>query len=178
MKKILRQMYMLVDNQGIPIFISSVHERIHDKRMYEVSYKSPEGGDVADNATIIISFAVGTEEPHLTFGIQSGGDVEVEWLEGSTVTGGTPYIPRNLHRRGLDNSPVTVLINPTVSVDGTTLHNSVIGGGTGGNAGGGSGGTRPEIERPLDADTTYVLRLTNRAGGAKAISAVIDFYIE
>ncbi len=167
------------DISGFSGFISVGHSKIHGGDAFDVSHKSAEGADVANDADLDMLLVTTTATAHMVFGIQAGGDCEVLFYEDTVTTGdGTAILEANLNRTSTNVATVTATYTPTVAggVEGTLLHNSLIAGGTGGNASGGSAAIRWDAEWVLATGKKYMIRATNRAGGAKPISIVAQWY--
>ena len=163
---------------GAAIVISIPHRKVHEGVMFEISYKSPEGGDIADNGTIAFLLRTGAKYDHLVFGGNAGGDAELELLEAVGVTdAGTAMVEHNMNRTSVNTAVTTAFRDPTVA-GGTLLFNILIPGGTGGNSAGGSGAVRVGTEWILAANQDYAIRLTNRAGNAQPMSLAAQWYEE
>lgn len=169
-----------VDNEGALTVISYPHHEIHSGSMYEAAYKSPEASDIADNANLDILIQVGAARTnHTVFDVSAGGDCEVFLYEGTTTSDvGTAMSEVNLNRASTRTSGTTVTHTPTVSAVGVQLTNYWIPGGTGPKSGGGGSTPRPGTEWIFDKGETYLIRTTNRAGAAKPVGVVIEWYEE
>lgn len=154
------------------------HHEIHEGRMFEVSYKTPDGSPLADNATILIRLLTGVQECHTVFGGNVGGDAQGELLEAPTInTPGAAMTEWNMNRTSPHSATAQAFLDPTIT-GGALLFDAFIPGGTGGNASGGSGAVRLGTEWILRPSTEYVIRLTNRAGNAQPASLAVQWYEE
>lgn len=99
-------------------------------------------------------------------------------VEAPTLTAGvTSVTPQNLRRTGTPPTSVSILrSNPTSISGGTILRSYFIGAG---GVGSGAGGTNDkDIEMVLKPATTYLFRVQNIAGSAKALSLWLFWYEE
>lgn len=160
---------------GSLMVIAYEHHEVHEGKMFFASYKSPDGSDVADNATVRIQILTGARSCHLTFVCAAGGDAEESFYEGITSTGGTALAAHNMNRRGTMTPSATPSLNPTVSAFGVRLENELLPGGTGG-ANTPGGVARPGTEWILKTNTKYLVEITNRAGNAQPISIAVEWY--
>lgn len=166
-----------IDEEGAVVVIDYPHHEVHEARMFHASYKSPEGGDIVDNGTIILQITSGLRIDHLLYFIAAGGDTEVEFLEAPTTSGGTALQSHNTNRNGLMTPSSVVVHTPTVSAAGLLLDHFLVPGGIGANFSGG-GSARRDTEWDLKPETKYVLRATNRSGGAQPMSLSLTWYEE
>jgi len=165
------------DITGALSTIDTVHYEVHEGETFQSSYKSPDDGAIADNASLDMLLVTGANYAHLTFSVAAGGDCEVLFYE-STVTSndGTALAENNMQRYSTNTATVTATYTPTVSNVGTLLHNSLQPGGRGPQAPGGT--SRAETEWVLKTGTKYLIRATNRAGTAQPVSIVAQWYEE
>ena len=166
------------DFTGALVSIGYPHHEIHSGSTFVVSYKAPDGAPLADDATINLTITTQSKYAHMAFRAACGGDMEVELLEGSTVTAGTGFamVEYNKNRASTKANTAGVRRDMTVTVPGALIENEFVPGGTGGNAIGGANTERPEWILALT--TVYVFRLTNRAGNAQPASLAIEWYEE
>ena len=159
----------------VPIGISYVHHEIHEGKTFQASYKSPEGSDVADNGNITFIIATGARYCHIVFMGAAGGDTESLLYEAVTTSDdGVSLGVHNMNRNGIMTPSTAVSVTPTISDNGTLLHNSLISGGTGPHSGGGQ--ARTETEWVLKPDTKYAARMINRSGGTTPMSFIAQWY--
>lgn len=154
--------------------VNTVHYKVHDGVTYQVSYKSPEGADIADNGNVTLLIRAGAMELDLTFSVAAGGDCEIEFRESPTVTAnGTALTPRNMNRAYSDSPTASAFQGPTYT-GGTLLANYLNPGGTKNQSVGGT--ARNNTEWVLAANTSYIIRGINRSGGAVPLSIVLQWY--
>lgn len=160
---------------GADIGITYPHHEIHEGTMFHVSYIDT---TLANSGTIEFVLTIGTpKEAHLTFGGSCGGNATIFLYENPTgVATATSMDVRNMNRIvGDSGNQVTVDRDPaSIGGDGTEIDSVLIPGGTGGNATGGTSASREEW--PLKPGNTYLVRLTNIAGSAKAAELAVTFY--
>lgn len=111
-------------------------------------------------------------------GWTEGGVATIEVIESPTITTGvTAITPQNRKRSGtVASTAVLVKTNPTGISAGTVIDSKIFGGG---GAGGGTGGnTDGNIEIILGVNKTYLLRVRNLAGSAKALGLWAFWYEE
>jgi hypothetical protein len=154
------------------------HHEIHDGGDFLVSYKSPDANPIADDATINLIITTRSRYAHMVFRSASGGDMEVELLDGPTVTAGSgnAMTAFNKNRASTRAATVGVRRDMTITDDGTRIENELMPGGTGGASIGGASEQRPEWV--LNISTVYAFRITNRAGNAQPMSIAIEWYEE
>lgn len=157
-------------------FIPYVHHKVHESVTFQSSYKTPEGSDVADDASQDWLIQVRADRvPHLVYEVACGGDAEVSLYEAPTVSSnGTALARVNMDRNSQGGSDVLTFRDPTVTVVGNLIQNTLIPGGTQPRTGGGVG--RQNTEWLLRLNTLYLLRVTNRSGGAQPVSVLIQWY--
>ena len=166
-----------LDPSGAEKAIDFVHSMVHEGRSFEVSWKTPSGSPIANNASIAVLLNTGRRPPHVVFDCECGGESEVEFFEGTAVSGvGTVLSAHNMNRAsGMMTPSTTASINPTVTGAGVLIFNAMIPGGAGGPTR--SGGTfRVGTEWILKPDYRYLIRLTNRAGNAQQASIAVEWY--
>jgi hypothetical protein len=165
------------DITGAQAVIPTEHYEVHEGETFQSSYKSPDDGAIADNASLEILLQTGSAYPHMTFSVAAGGDCEVLFYEDTTTSDvGTALVENNMQRYSTNVATLTATHTPTVSGVGTLLHNSFEPGGRGPQAPGGTG--RSNTEWVLDINTVYLVRATNRAGTAQPMSIVVQWYEE
>lgn len=89
-----------------------------------------------------------------------GGNVKVEFLQGATISDGTPYTPINQNDQSAKTSKCTVLTGVTVSTVGTTKRERTMFSSSTVPAKSDSFVADP-VPRILEKDTQYVLRMTS-----------------
>ena len=158
------------------VVIDFAHQEVHEGETWFTSYKSPEGADIADNGTIEILIKVSAAMfAHAVFGVAAGGDAEIEFFEDPVVVADGNLLPIWNMKRGTVSVPGTAVYQgPTLGGNGDRLINSFAPGGTKQQAHGAV--ERAGTEWILNKDTNYLLVFTNRAGSAKPMSIVFQWY--
>lgn len=152
--------------------LTYLHHKIHQGNCFAVSQLTD---DVADDANLDFLLVVGAKEAHITFEGSSEGLAWNFLYESPTITAnGTEVTPRNRNRESSVTSTVTVYSGPSVSAVGTLLFTGLFPGGVGNKTVGGSSSERNEWI--LASNTTYLGRITNKAGDTKDISFTATFY--
>jgi len=167
---------LLVDSTvGALSVIDTIHHEIHEGVAFEASYKSPDGSELADNETLEILFVMGaTKEAHVTFIAAAVGNFELRLSEVTVGANGTALEVNNLSAVIDTAAEVRIFHTPVLPVIVRTYLDVWMPGGTGGKIQGGS--TREEVEHVFAPNKNYLLRLTNRSGGAQPASAHVQWY--
>jgi len=170
----IEQLYSL---EGALVTTDFAHSEVHESNMFISSYKTPEGSDLADNASIFFFFVVGSKDAHTTFLIQNGGDAEFILYEGCSGTAsGTSLAVNSVNRATLGVTNDRMFLDPTLSHTGTKLVEVFVPGG--------SGPTSPGLlarrgtEWVFKRNTAYGVRLINRAGTAQIEGIEAEWYRE
>lgn len=167
--------------KAVPV-IPTDHEANHLGWGYSASVFA-EG--VADNGYVQLEFktpatlAAGAVHLKSYRGWAEGGLATLEIIEAPTLTtGNTAFVPKNRRRTGTPpTSGCTLKTDPTSISAGTTIEGPIACGG--GGAGGGAGGNvTQDQELVLNENTTYLIRVQNLAGSAKALGLWIFWYEE
>lgn len=155
------------------VVIDSAHREVHEDETFQASIYN---NAVANNNAIALLFQTGARFNHFVFVVAAGGNLEIEFIENVNVTnaGGAVQV-RRMKRSGTAISATTVTSNPTVA-GGVRLAHALSAGGTGGNSAG--GGARQDTEWNLARNTTYLIRVTNRAGNNQPASILAQWYEE
>jgi len=169
-------------NQGVDSKVGAgegilvAHAEVHEAGMYHASHLYTTIGDDA-NADMLIKVGA-NKELHSAIAVVAGGDAYFYLYSGTTTSAiGTAITPRNMNREdGTDASDADVRHTPTVSSAGTQLAAGFIPGGQKNQAVGGD--ARSGAEWILAKSTDYLARVTNKAGSAKDISIVLEYYQE
>lgn len=157
--------------------ISSDHSAIHNGEGFN-AWVYAEG--VADDGYKQIEFvtpAVGYVHMKLMTALAEGL-ASFEVVEAPTLSSGsTAFTPVNLRRVGTPPaSTCTLKTDSTYTSGGTVIRAYLLGQGSGGNS---TGGTQDkDIELVLKPETTYLFRVRNLAGSAKALSLWLFWYEE
>ena len=170
---------------NIPAFIDVQHHKLHDGKHFEVHIET----ETTSAASIVCAFRVpaGNKRAHVVIDWKSEDKAHIELLEGaiwSTDTG-TVFTIYNNNRNSATTSMLEedktatpawtangVLKNPTGIVGGTAVHSDYsyivkqAGGAT----------SLPRHEWILKNDETYVIKITNDAGGNKLLGIVLHWY--
>lgn len=162
---------------GAQVTINTPHHEVHEGETFRAWYVVPHGTPLANDGTIAIVLTTTTRYPHVTFGASGGGDFEFQiFREPTFLADGTPFVPHNLKDSSNIVSTVSVFLNPTITAPGTEIDAEFVGGGTGGNSQGGA--IRPGTEDSWRINTSYMVRLTNRAGNAQQFWIEAQWYEE
>ena len=169
---------LLVDEiTGALAMISTVHHEVHEGETFRVWYISPHGSLVADDGFVDLVLTTGSKYPHVLFALGYGGDCEFNIYRAPDFDlDGTTQVPFNMKDPSTETSTVTAMWNPTINSVGTEICGEFIGGGTTGRSGGGA--IRDGTEDILRLNTSYLIRITNRAGNAQQFSLVAQWYEE
>lgn len=133
------------------------HHEIHEGKHFNMCDYDLD----AANAEII-DFVMTTpdtlEEPHLTFKIAASLGATLEVYEGATgISGGTAVTPINNNRRSSNASIVSLLQDPTISLEGTRIAGFLAGGSRV------AGFSTRDKEDILDRNISYLFRITSLA---------------
>jgi hypothetical protein len=161
---------------GTSAVIEAVHKKCHDGVFYTHSSLH---AALADNANLNHLIRVGANAAHTSFSISGGGDAYFYLYEDTTVSSnGTAAFVFNANRSSANTNLTLINEGPTITADGTQLLSALLIGGAGGNAVGGTDGSPVRLgsEIILDANTNYLLRLTNKSGQARDFSISIGWY--
>lgn len=157
------------------VVIQTEHAHLHNGEMYEASILLSEAGAIADNANADMLIQL-TTPAHTIIGAACGGDAEVFVYENPTFSAaGTALTAYNKNRISSNTSSAVVTHTPTITVVGTKLFERFMPGGKAAVAQGISDGSYGH-ERILKGGNDYLIRVTNRAGTAQAISINLEFY--
>lgn len=155
------------------------HHEVHEGHMFVASYKTPDGGEIADNANITLHVQTGSRTCHAIFSFSCGGDAEIELYEAPTsISGNGTSLDRiNLNRNNSTFVPSAQVWHTPTASGGLRLLDVFLPGGVGGNFSSG-GAMRDHTEWNLRRDTHYLARVTNRSGGAQPASILFQWYEE
>lgn len=162
---------------GALAVIDTQHYEVHVGETFQVSYKSPDAVPIADDGTIDLLITTKDKFCHLLFGIAAGGDAEVLFYEGVTVTAdGVALTRHNMKRTSSIVADANAHHTPTITAFGALLYNDFL---PGGNAGVSQGGVlRTNTEWILIPGIKYLIRGINRAGNAQPMSVMAQWYEE
>lgn len=169
-----------VDPQtGGIITITEPHALIHSGKMFHWAGKVT--GLLNASAVDFLFKVPAATYPHIhrMRANVGAGDVDIQAFEGTTVSAdGTPLVVDNLNRNSVITPDMTMFFNPTVTADGTEIHNIWIpptSAGVGQSIQGVSGATAGE-EWILKPSTNYLQRITNNSGSTISAWVEILFY--
>jgi hypothetical protein len=157
------------------------HVTVHDGALYVVSATWFDDNRVADdaNADLIIDTPA-DKAAHILFLVFTLGDFELRLYEGITYNAetGTAITPQNFNRTFSNTAVTTARQDATVSSTGTLIHTIAIPAGTGVGffSSVTSSSIRGDNEWVFKNGTAYLLRLTNRSGGARMVTSEIALY--
>lgn len=160
--------------------MSNEHYQIHRSNAWEFSLQK---SSVALNGTLLIQIKIGAAEMHLKelYAWADAAQARLEIIEGPTLTDGTtPVVPHNMNRAGGAAAPVgiTMFSDPTGISGGTVLKSRDFGGGAGVGQTANPGETTTDRERILNANTDYLIRMTNLEANPRNFSIDGFFYRE
>jgi hypothetical protein len=155
---------------NVSISLSSMH--FHQGRMYEISYKTPDGSELADNAILDFLFRPNASRSHFSFGAIAADPIEILFYENPTITN----VGASLSVVGLNRirsiAPASVAYrSPTVSAVGDLIETNLQ-----------VWGLSPlvsafaEVPWLLNQDTDYLIRVINRAGSAQDVGIIMQWF--
>lgn len=159
---------------GAQCVITSDHANIHEGEGFN-AWVYAEGA--VDDAYVQLEFKTPLTGRYIhmkSMVAMSEGLGSFEVIESPTLTtGSTAFVPTQLNRNNSTASTVIIKSNPTTISGGTVLRAYLIG------AGKENGGpANNDTEIVLKPDTTYLFRVRNLAGAAKALSLYLFWYEE
>ena len=155
--------------------ITEVEQKIHTKKYFDAQKRYL---DVANNASIGVVITATTKNLHLVAEISAEGKSWLDSYIGTTFSAEGTLLP-TFNRYGSPTSPKATAIlkeNPTVDSLGTQRFQKLILGGTGGQSTGATSGDR--VESIIEKGQTIYVELTNKAGTAKDVGIIIEWYEE
>jgi len=157
---------------GGGIGIDTLHARVHAGEMFDVDFVDDVWAS-AEVHDIGITTPAG-ESIHIRLGASAGNSARAQFYEASTFTVGTPLTPQNANRESTKTTDTAFVSEPTISVLGNLIRESIFQGGSGGNAPGFNLSSSQEII--LKPDTMYILRLSNLSGGSTQLALNLQYY--
>lgn len=146
------------------VAISHYEIDVHQSRRFKASYLQPHGSELANDATHDFLIRVGALGAHATIRLSVGGNCDLLLYEATTVSAnGAVLAAISKNRESLGAAQTLMYDGPTITGVGTLLFSWFATGGTRSALGGGSWG---ETEWILQANTNYLVRITNRSGNA------------
>lgn len=164
-----------VDTDGVAYTgtIDVLHQAVHMKKMHTLSYTKL---NVADNGTLKVTItASATKDIHIRLAWASEGKSRLKTYSGSTFNGGTPKVPFNRIVGEPSNLECTILIDPTVTVNGTQRGDDFVGGG-GATAQRFGGTGSSDIETIIKAGQTMLIEIINVRGSASDLNIIANLY--
>lgn len=155
--------------------IDVLHHQTHNGRVFQASAIS---AAVANND--VFEFLLRTDDTrycHLRAQLMAAGDAYLHIFESPTSSAdGSAVSAVNKNRLSSESAKLSVFSGPTVTVDGTQLHEEFVPGGHGNQ---GSGGRANFEEFVLKRDVTdYLTRATNKSGGAADLGLLLLTWYE
>jgi len=157
------------------VTISHEHHKIHDSELFIAGLYN---NNVVNAGVIEILLQTPVSlSPHLYIKLAAAGDAEFRIFEGTTFSAAGTTLDIEDVNRVTKGSPETLATKlPTITADGNQLDGTeFLPGGSGGNSAGVQGSIGVE-QFVLDANTTYLLRLTNISGVASKLNIKLAFY--
>jgi len=153
--------------------IDVLHQAVHIKKMHTLSYTKL---NVADGGTLKVAITAGANtDIHIRLAWVSEGKSRLITYSGSTFSGGTSKVPFNRIVGESSNMEGVILIDPTVTVNGTQRGNDFIGGG-GATAQRFGGTGSSDIETVIKSSQTLLIEITNLRGSASDINIIGNMY--
>ena len=153
--------------------IDHLHYETHEGDVYYFShlYES-----VSNNGTADMYISVGDIPLHATLRVNTGGTSYVNLYDGTSLSAtGDDVVPQNKNRLFPNAHEFTVQADPSIDSIGTPMGTGeMLPGGSAGQKAGSSNTERDEWV--LAPNTTYMLRVTNKSGGAIHISISSSSY--
>ncbi len=148
------------------------HSRLHRGTMYHCSALT---STLGDGVNFQMSLTTPDDDrPHMIIEAACGGDADLLFYEGATVSAGMIEDVPN-HKRTSSNVWGGVMrVSPTVTDAGTLLSSQFMPGGSHSQAVGSA--QTFGLEWVLKPSTTYLIRMTNRSGSAQRASIGCDHY--
>lgn len=148
------------------------HSRVHQGVMYHCSALN---ATLADNANFDMLITTPDDDTiHMVIEAAAGGFSELRLYEDVISTGGTPETVYNLKRTSLREWDGSMVTDPSISDLGTLLSSQVMPGGSRNQAIGSSASF--DLEWVCKPSTAYLVRLTNKSGGAIIASIGCNHY--
>lgn len=163
-----------------PILIDFVHHEVHEGNTFQACQKTADDSPVADNASYDMLLITGNEaEAHLVFSAAAGGICELIFYKDTTVSdNGAQIDVQNMRQslHGIKLNTTRAFTTPTITLVGTMMHIRLLPGGTGPGQSTSGSTIRENTEWVLEPNTNYLIRVTNRSGGAQPISILTQWY--
>jgi len=156
---------------------SYVHSMVHRGRTHEVTDASAALADGASMGLVVTNGS--SDDFHMTFSVAMSGNGRIRLYEDPTLTSCTLCLTAcSMNRQNKSVHPGASFGHTPVFAIATasTLHDTVIAGGTGPGQTRIGGGTRSGTEWVLAKSTTYILAACNLSGGAVFASITAEGY--
>lgn len=164
-------------SQGVysQVISDESHFHAHNGTLWSASYINT---NISASGTVVIGMETGANPIHLKVEHESVGGGKVEFYSGCTFTGGTPILIIN-HDLSISasagNPDVSIVLTPTVSVEGSIFRSLLVpGSGSGANKTGGASPFSEEFIVP--ASTQFYMKYTNLDGNAGMYGTTVRFY--
>lgn len=146
------------------------HHEIHAGSHYNYCDYTAAGLVSGAITNIVIQTSNTDELVHLALEAYSATGATIELYEGATgISGGTTITPRNNNRSSTNTSNTTIILNPTITTDGTRAAGFLAG------AGRNAGFADRDKENILARNTIYLARITSTAAQNR-ISWCMEWY--
>lgn len=155
-------------SSGFPV-LSTDHRNIHNGIFYETSFKKTiSAGGTFD---IILTTPATLFMHYRAASVSASADkLTIQLYEDCSVTGGAAITPFNRDREATAAATMTVVSTGSVTADGTLIHQTFIGGGTGvGQTSQGDESSQVN-EWVFKQSTNYCLRVTNGSTGSNIVN--------
>lgn len=135
--------------------LPELHYRTHAGQTFSSHHNS---SNLAEGLVLSVKLTTGAISPHMIFNISGKLDYDFEILEAPSSTGGTAHVAYNRNRPSATTSTGTLVLDPSISADGTVISSNAMGEGQKF-----GGQISVDNEWILSASTDYIFRLTSRA---------------
>ena len=166
------------DISGGGVAIDALHYMVHQGFVFHISHTIAALANTASHE-ILVKVPASTY-PHLHKHVTyvGAGDVDLDIFEGTTVSADGTAITSHITNRNSSNTPGTLFYHtPTVTDDGTLIHDQWVpptSSGTGGSHDGADASTGEEWL--LAPSTNYLIRITNNSGDTIRVWEEILWY--
>lgn len=166
----------LVDPASRAIVVDIDHDNIHLGKEFRSWINA---GSLAAGASVNILIKTGAKEVHWrpSNPKPTSDKLRVKFFKDATASAdGTPLPKINANQVIDAASTIGLFSGPTLTADGSQLHESFLPGATG--VGGVRNGSElgPGAEWPLKPSTNYLIRYTNESSGASILNVTFDWY--
>ena len=159
------------------LFPGNAHGRVNDGVLFQSHVFRGEGDTVADNGTIEMGVSTNGNPLHFVYIVACSGDVEIELIEGASTIVASTLVSNCRNRANASTTTALTFVASTVTAGGLQIEHFWQGGGSGKKSSG--GGSDPlSVGWILAPSTTYLVRATNRSGGAAEMNIAAVWYDE